>query len=149
MSCNCKPRGSESGRHTLHDITNSAHRSSSVSAACYITTTQRLSMHMYINQRSLGSDKTRALLHHVDWLLVFYILATSTVIAGCVPIVTVCTDGDFIVLPHCEIKPLASLLQYPTQSYYPGTELISPCFILSMLSARLRSEKYQFDKLLL
>ena len=37
---------------------------------------------------------------------------------------------------------------YPTQSHYPDTELPSPCPILLMPSARLCSDKYQFDKFL-
>ena len=43
----------------------------------------------------------------------------------------VCTHGNFIVLPHWNTC-------YPTQSYYPDTELTSACPILIMPSARLR-----------
>ena len=37
---------------------------------------------------------------------------------------------------------------YLTQSHYPDTEPTSPCPILLIPSARLRSDKYQFDKLM-
>ena len=60
-------------------------------------------------------------------------------------LVTVCTDGDFVVLSHWEIKPLTPWLDIPL-SYYPDTELTCPCPILLMPSARLGRNKYQFYK---
>ena len=40
---------------------------------------------------------------------------------GGVPTVTVRTHGNFIMLPHMDMRPLA-MTCYPTQSYYPDTE---------------------------
>ena len=37
-----------------------------------------------------------------------------------------------------------TMIQYPTQSHYPDTELTRPCPILLMLRAMLGTEKYQF-----
>ena len=56
-------------------------------------------------------------------------------------LVTVCTHGDFIMLPHWRTRPLAP---WPIQSHYPITESTSPCPILIMPSTRLGSDKYQF-----
>ena len=44
------------------------------------------------------------------------------------------------------VQPTATMNQYPTQSHYPDTELTSPCPILVISNATLRSEKYQFCK---
>ena len=76
-----------------------------------------------------------------EWLsgfpLSLYVLATSKVISR---LVTVCAHGDFIELSHWETR---LLLPWPdiTLSH---TEPTSPCPILVMLSAWLRSDKYQF-----
>ena len=41
----------------------------------------------------------------ISWLLKFYLLATSKVISRWVlMVVTVCTHGDFIVLPHLKTR---------------------------------------------
>ena len=37
------------------------------------------------------------------------------------------------------------MTQYPTQSHYPDTEVTNPFPILLMPSARLGSDKYQFE----
>ena len=75
-----------------------------------------------------------------------YVLATSTVISGRVPTVTVHIRGDFIVLLHWEIRSPAPSPDSPLKSHYPDTEQSSPCAILIMPSIQLGSEKYQFYK---
>ena len=55
----------------------------------------------------------------LKWRLLFYILATSTVISEWVRLVTVRTHGDLIVLPHWETRPSAP---WPTQSHYRDSE---------------------------
>ena len=40
-------------------------------------------------------------------------------------------------------QPSDTMNQFPTQSYFPNTELTSPCFILLMPSARLGSVTYE------
>ena len=70
-------------------------------------------------------------LHHPSTIIML-------VVARIQGLVTVCTHGNFIVLPHWE-----TLLPdwYPTQSHYPDTELTSSCPIILMPSARLGSNK--------
>ena len=48
-------------------------------------------------------------------------------------LMTVHTQGNFIVLPHSETRP-----------HYPDTEPLNPCPILIIPSAWLGSDKYQF-----
>ena len=72
-------------------------------------------------------------------LLLFYVLATSKIISGCVPICN-SVHGDFILLPQAT----GTVNCYLTQLHYPDTEPTSPCPILIMPSARLGSDKYQF-----
>ena len=55
------------------------------------------------------------------------------------------THGNFIVLPHWKIMPLAPWPNQ-TQFHYPDTELTSPCSILLMLNTKQGSNNYQFDK---
>ena len=61
---------------------------------------------------------------------------------------TVRTHGDLIVLPHWEIRPPAPPTWYRTQAQYPDTKQTGLCPILTMLSAKLGSDKYLFFKLL-
>ena len=58
-------------------------------------------------------------------------------------LLTVHTDGDFIVPLYWEVMLLAPC---PTQSDYPVTELTSSCCIMLMPSARLGNDKHKFDK---
>ena len=54
------------------------------------------------------------------------------------------THGNFIVLPHSEIRPPAACPNIPlSHIILPDTELTSPCSILIMINIRLRSDKYQ------
>ena len=78
------------------------------------------------------------------YLLLFYILATSKVIAGREPT----CDGEYswqlynaAALGDQVAGPMTC---YPTQLHYPDTEPTSPCPILIMPSARLGSDRYQF-----
>ena len=59
-------------------------------------------------------------------------------------LVTVSTQGHFIVLLHWEIT-ISTMTWYPTRSHYPDNEPTSPCPILIMLSAWLQSDKFQFS----
>ena len=80
-----------------------------------------------------------------DWLLEFYILATSTVMPGWV---LTCNIAHLIfsVLPHWEIRPPVTWPRYITQSYYTDIELTNPSPILLMTSARLWSDKHKCYK---
>ena len=61
-------------------------------------------------------------------------------------LVTVRTPGDFIVLPHWDTRPPDhDLLSHSV--ILSCTEPTSPCTILIMSSARLRSDEYQFKSL--
>ena len=57
---------------------------------------------------------------------------------------TVCTDGDFIVLPHWNPRPPAPWPDFPLSLHYPATEPTSPCPVLIMPNARLGSDTCQF-----
>ena len=57
-------------------------------------------------------------------------------------LVIVHTHSDIIVLPPLEARLLTPTLPFPTLSYIPDTELISPCPILVMLSTRLGTINY-------
>ena len=61
---------------------------------------------------------------------------------------TVRTDGDVYSAATLGDQAANTTNQYPTQSYYPHTELTSPCPILLMPSAWLGSDKYKFYKAL-
>ena len=83
----------------------------------------------------------------VGWILEVYILPTSKVIAGWVP---TCDNADSLWCLYSAAQlgnqVTGTMNQYPTESHYPDSEQRSPCPILLMLSARLGSDKYQFDK---
>ena len=57
-------------------------------------------------------------------------------------LVTLCTHGDFILLPHWGNQATSTMIHYPTRSHYPDTEL--PTVLLP--SAKLGSDNYQFCK---
>ena len=73
------------------------------------------------------------------WLLEFYILATSKVISG----QTVCPLGDFIVLPHWEMRPSVRLPNIP---HYVDHEPTSPSPTYYCRAPG--SDKHNVDKLL-
>ena len=75
-------------------------------------------------------------------LLLSYILATSKVIISG-RLMTVCTHGDFIMLPHWESRPPAPWPDIPLTHIISDTVLTSPCPFLIMLSAWLGSDKYK------
>ena len=58
------------------------------------------------------------------------------------------TYDEVIVLAHWEISMSGTVNGYPVQSHYPDTEVTGSCLIPVVLGARLRIDKYQFDKLL-
>ena len=58
-------------------------------------------------------------------------------------LVKVSTHGNFLLLGNQATKLMT---QYPTQSYYPDTELTSPRPILSMQNVRLGNNRYQLYK---
>ena len=83
----------------------------------------------------------------------FYLLATSTVIAGWVQtcdsagscrFVTVRIHGDFKVVAPLGDQAASTITWFPIQSHYPDAEIT--IHILVMSSARLGSDKYQFCK---
>ena len=57
-----------------------------------------------------------------------------------------CTHGDFYSAAPLRNQAASTKTQYPTQSHYNDTELISPCPILIMPGARLGNDKDKFDK---
>ena len=57
---------------------------------------------------------------------------------------TIWTHCDFIALPHWENQVACTMTCFPTQSYYPDTEMMSDFPI--RISVRVGSDKYQFDK---
>ena len=62
--------------------------------------------------------------------LLFYMLATSTVISGCTPI---CDNTHSLRLYSAALlgdHAASTVTLYPTQSHYPDTILISSCLIL-------------------
>ena len=65
---------------------------------------------------------------------------------GCQLVTVHKTHSNFIVLPHQEIRPLAPWSNIPVSRINPDSKITSPCPILSMPSARLGSNKYQFYK---
>ena len=73
---------------------------------------------------------------HFCWLFEFYILATSKIISG--------WELSCDSAAPLGNQATSTMTSYPIQSHYPDTELISPCPILLMPSARLGSDKYQF-----
>ena len=79
--------------------------------------------------RLLSKDWNVMSLQHLRWC------------QGRYQFVTVYTDGDFIVLPHWEIKPPAPRPDILIKLHYSDTEPTSPCPILMMLSACLGSDK--------
>ena len=80
----------------------------------------------------------------IGYLLEFSILATSKVISGWAPTCDSVQSGR--LYSPWRNQDACTLTWYPTQSPYPDTERTSPCFILVMLSAWLRSDKYHFYK---
>ena len=103
---------------------------------------------MYWHRVSFGRDislsepqqYTTVNVSQVGWK--FCVLATSKVITRMwFSLVTVHTPGGFIVLHHWEIRPLASWPNIPLIHII----LAESCSILLMPSARLGSDKYQFD----
>ena len=78
-------------------------------------------------------------------LLLFYVLATSKVISGWQPT----CESAHVWWFYCAASLRdQSMTRCPTLSHYPNTVLTSLGPILIMPSARLDSDKYQFDKLL-
>ena len=71
----------------------------------------------------------------------FYFLATSMVISGQV----LTCDSTY----SWWLQAASIMTRYPTQSHYPDTELINPCPISIMPSAKLGIDKYKFGKLLI
>ena len=81
---------------------------------------------------------------HLVWLLRFYVLTTSKIIAGWLP---TCDSAHsrwlYSAAPLGD--PVITITQFLTQSHYPETELTSPCPSLVVLpSPRLGSDVYQF-----
>ena len=79
--------------------------------------------------------------------LLFYILATSKVITGHIPTCWyVCAHSWlFYSAASLEHQTAGTMTCYRTQSHNADTELTSPCPILTMLSARLWSDRYQLQ----
>ena len=81
----------------------------------------------------------------VSWLLEFYILATSKVTPG----KALTWDSAHSRLLYSAVplgdQATSTMISYPTQSQYPGTEPTSPFPILIMLSAWLESDKDKFS----
>ena len=82
----------------------------------------------------------------VGWLVEFYMLATSTVISGRVPTYDIGHSWWHYSAAPLGNQATSTMNWYRIQSHYPNTELTSPYLILLMPSARLRSDKYRFDK---
>ena len=61
-------------------------------------------------------------------------------------LMAVCTHVDYYSATPLGNQPVRTLTQYPTQSYYPDTDLTSPCPILLVLNARLGSKEYDIKK---
>ena len=78
-------------------------------------------------------------------LLLFYILATSKVISGCVPTCDRANSWSLNSASPLGNQAISTMNWYPTHSLYPDTDPTSPCLILIMLSAWLGSDKYQFS----
>ena len=49
---------------------------------------------------------------------------------------TVRTNGDLVVLRHCDISPVSHMTQYLTQSHYADAKETSPCPMLLLPKAR-------------
>ena len=79
----------------------------------------------------------------IYWLLEVYILTTSKVISGRVPICEWAHSSNFIVLLHWGYEVSGTMTQYPTQSHYPDTGWTYPFPILLMQSTWLGSDKYK------
>ena len=61
-------------------------------------------------------------------------------------LVTVCTHGDFIALPHWNTRPLTGTITcYSTKSHFPDNEPTSPFPILIMSSARVNLKSHWLD----
>ena len=77
-------------------------------------------------------------------LLFFYVLSTFKVISGQVPTCDSSHSWWLYSAASLEHQATGTMTCYPTQSRYPDTEPTSPCHVLIMPSARLRSDKYTF-----
>ena len=71
------------------------------------------------------------------WLLEFYIFGTSTVISGWVPTCDNVHSWWLYSAVLLQNQASSNMTQYHNQSYYPETELTSPCPILFIPSTRL------------
>ena len=88
--------------------------------------------------------QTHDLVHKVCFFYIFllrlYILASSKVISGWTPTCDSAHSYQLHTAAPLREQSIGALTRYPTQSYYPDTELTSPRPTLAMLSARLGSD---------
>ena len=78
------------------------------------------------------------------WLLEFYVLVKSKVIAGWAPICDSMHSWRLYSTVPLGDLDVSTMTWYSTQSHNPDTEPTSPCPILIVPSARLGSDKYNF-----
>ena len=77
-------------------------------------------------------------------LLSFYILATYRAISWWVPTSDTAHPWQLYTAAQLGNEATIIMIWYPTHSYYPDSDLKTPCPIWIMLSAWLESDKYQF-----
>ena len=85
----------------------------------------------------------------VRWLFLFYILAAYKIVSGQLATCYSAQSWGFYNVALLGNLATNTVMQYPTHSHYPGTELSSPCPVLFMPSARLGNDKYQLYKSLI
>ena len=132
----------------------------SVRVGSVLQTGHRLDMSQF-NQQFIGPVSVVAesrwnigmvvqtIIWHEVCLLLAYVLATFKVIAGWVLTCGSVPDGDFIMLSHWQTRPdhQHHVLIPPTQSHYPNSERSSPCSIILMPSAWIKSYLMRFGKI--
>ena len=91
-------------------------------------------------------DRFREVLLYIYDYLLFSFLATFKVISGWVATCDSAHSWWLYSAVKLGNQTASTMTWYPTQSHYLDTELTSPCHILLVLSTRLESDKYQFNK---
>ena len=79
--------------------------------------------------------------------MLYYVLATSKAMSGLLPTQDSAHSWQVYSAASLEDQAADIMICYPTQSHYTDTEPTSPSPILIMPSARLGSNKYQFESL--
>ena len=77
-------------------------------------------------------------------LLLFYVLAPSTVISGWIPICNSVRSLRLYSVAPLGNQGTSTMTRFPTQSHYPDTDPTSHCPILIMQSTWVGSNKYNF-----